>query len=72
MKTAVKVFIIIGMVCTFWAILPLIFGFLALGKIKNAAGKADVAPLWAILTLIFVSPIAGILMFFLKDEDFAA
>ncbi len=71
MKTVAKVFIIIGMVLSFWAILPLIFGFLALGKLNNATQKSDVAPLWAILTIIFVSPLAGILMFFIPDEEFA-
>ena len=33
MKTAAKVFIIIGMVVGFWSILPLIFGGLALKKL---------------------------------------
>ena len=72
MKKVVKILIIIAMILEALAIVPLIFGFISLGKIKNATCKADVAPLWAILTLIFVNPIPGILMFFLKDEDFAA
>ncbi len=62
MQTAAKIFIIIGMVLGFWTILPLVFGILALGKMK----KGEMDTLWAVLTLIFVSPIAGILLLLSK------
>ncbi|MBQ6824218.1 MAG: hypothetical protein IJP27_06175 [Clostridia bacterium] len=58
MQTVAKVFIIIGMITGAIAILPLIFGFLALGKMKNG----EMNTTWKILTLLFVSPIAGILL----------
>ena len=58
MKTAAKVFIIIGMIVGFWSILPLIFGFSALKKIKND----EVTVGTGVLTLIFVNVIAGILL----------
>lgn len=35
MKTAAQVFIIIGMVCGFWLILPLIFGGIALSQMRR-------------------------------------
>ena len=53
-----KIFIIIGMVCGFWAILPLVFGFIALKKIK----EDQMDTLWAVLTLLFVSLIGGIVL----------
>ena len=64
MKQIAKIFIIIGMVCGFWAILPLVFGWLALKKIDN--GEMDTT--WKILVILFVSPIAGILLFLDKEE----
>ncbi len=69
MKTAAKVFIIIGMVCLFWCIVPLIVGILALKKLNTATCKADVTTM-GVLTLLFVNLIGGILMLCLKDEDF--
>ena len=70
MKTAAKVFIILGMICGFYTILPLIFGFIALKKLKNAT-KKDELTVTAILTLIFCSLIGGVLMLCLKDQDLA-
>ena len=70
MKTAAKVFIILGMICGFYTILPLIFGFIALKKLKNAT-KKDELTVTAILTLIFCSVIGGVLMLCLKDQDLA-
>ena len=63
MKTAAKVFIIIGMIVGCWTILPLIFGFIALNKMKKNEMKTG----WKIVTLIFVSLIGGILL--LCDND---
>ena len=70
MKTAAKVFIILGMICGFWAILPLIFGIIALKKLKTATTKDELTTT-AILTLLFCNLIGGILMLCLKDEDLA-
>lgn len=68
MKTAAKVFIIIGMIVGCWTILPLIFGFMALNKLKTATTKSELTTS-AILTLLFVNIIGGVLMLCLKDED---
>lgn len=70
MKTAAKVFIIIGMVCGFWTILPLIFGIMGLKKLKTATRKEELT-VTAILVLIFCNLIGGILMLCLKDQDLA-
>lgn len=58
MQTVAKVLIILSMICLFWSILPLVFGILALGKMKR--GEMDTT--WKVLTLIFVNPLAGILL----------
>ena len=58
MKTAAKIFVIIGMIFGFWYILPLIFGFKALKKIKND----EVTVGTGVLTLLFVNVIGGILL----------
>ncbi len=70
MKTAAKVFIILGMIFGFWTILPLIFGIIALKKLKTATTKQELTTT-AILTLLFCSLIGGILMLCIKDEDLA-
>ncbi len=71
MKTAAKVFIIIGMIVGAIAILPLIFGGITLSKMKAATCKNDITT-WAVLTLLFCSMIGGILLLCCKDEDFAS
>ncbi|MGN0610205.1 MAG: hypothetical protein ACI4JI_00345 [Ruminiclostridium sp.] len=67
MKTAAQVFIIIGMVCGFWMILPLIFGGIALSQMgkgmKPSTGMS-------VCVLLFCSLIGGILLLVAKDEDF--
>ena len=70
MKTAAKVFTIIGMVASFWTIVAPIVGFLALRKMKTATCKKDLTVM-AVLNLIFCNLIGGVLMLLLKDEDFA-
>ncbi len=63
MKTVAKVFMIIGMVCGFWTILPLIFGIIGLKKLNNG----EMTTGWKVLILLFVNVIAGILL--LCDKD---
>ena len=58
MKTVAKVFIIIGMIVGFWSVLPIIFGAIALSKLK----KNQMTTGWAICTLLFVNIVAGILL----------
>ena len=58
MKTVAKIFIIIGMIVGFWSVLPLIFGAIALKKLKNN----EMTTGWAVCTLLFVNVVAGILL----------
>ncbi len=65
MKTAAKVFIIIGMIAGCWYILPLVFGFIALSKMKNNQMTTG----WKICVLLFVNIIAGILLLCMPNEE---
>ena len=67
MKTAAKIFIILGMIVGFYWIVPLIVGAIALGQMKN--GRPSTA--MSIVVLIFCSLIGGILLLVAKDSDFA-
>lgn len=68
MKTAAKVFIIISMVFSFWVIIPLIVGILALNRLKTASTKDDLIGV-GICTLLFCSVIGGILLLCMTDND---
>lgn len=68
MKTAAKVFIILGMVFEFWLIIPLIVGGFALAKLNKATSKSELT-VNAVLVLLFCNLIGGILMLCLSDED---
>ena len=66
MKTAAKVFIIIGMIAGFWYVLPLIFGAIALKKMKTA--KPGVG--FSVCVLIFCSALGGIFLLCSKASDY--
>ncbi len=65
MKTAAKVFVILGMILGGILIIPIIVGIFALKQIDEY-GKPSIAI--SILTLILCSPIAGILMLCIEDQ----
>ena len=67
MKTAAQVFIIIGMVCGFWVILPLIFGGIALSQMSKGQRPSTGI---SVCVLLFCYMIGGILLLCAKDEDF--
>lgn len=67
MKTAAQVFIIIGMVCGFWVILPLIFGGIALSQMSKGQRPSTGI---SVCVLLFCIMIGGILLLCAKDEDF--
>ena len=71
MKTVAKVFIIIGMICGFYMIFPIILGLVALKKLKTATSKAEFGTGWSVVVLILVNIIAGIILLCMKDADFA-
>lgn len=64
MKTAAKVFMIIGMISGFWCVLPLVFGIIGIKKLNNG----EMTTGWKVVTLIFVSLIGGILLLCMKNE----
>ena len=70
MKTVAKVFIILGMICGCFAILPLIFGGITLSKMKTATCKADMT-VWGVLDIFFCGLIGGILVLCVSDEEWA-
>lgn len=59
MKTAAQVFIIIGMVCGFWVILPLIFGGIALSQMSKGQRPSTGI---SVCVLLFCSFVGGILL----------
>ena len=69
MKTAAKIVIIITMIFTFWLIIPLIIGIMAISKIDNATDKSQITGI-ALCTLLFCSLVGGILMFCIPENDF--
>lgn len=71
MKTAAKVFIIIGMIVGAISILPLVFGGITLSKMKKATTASELKA-WGIVDLIFCSLVGGILILCLKDSDLQA
>ncbi len=70
MKTASKIFIILGMIVEFWLIIPLIVGILALSKINSATSKNDLTAT-GIFTILFCSVLGGIFMLCIPEEELA-
>lgn len=68
MKTAAKVFIILGMIVGFWTILPLIFGGIALSQMKTKKPSTGIA----VCVLLFCSLLGGIFLLCSKDEEYTA
>jgi hypothetical protein len=58
MELAAKIFTIIGMIVGAAGILPLIFGFITLAKMK----KGTLTLGWKICNLLFVNIVSGILL----------
>ena len=66
MKTAAKVFIILGMIIGFWMILPLIFGGIALSQMSTKKPSVGIS----ICVLLFCSLLGGVFLLCSKDEDY--
>ena len=66
MKTAAKVFIIIGMIVGFWTILPLIFGIIALKKMKTEEPSTGLS----VCVLLFCNVLGGIFLLCSKPEEY--
>ena len=68
MKSAAKVLIVISIIFSFWAIYPLVLGIIAYKKLEECKEIEEIR-VWGIVTLLLVSPIAGVLMLVMKEED---
>ena len=66
MKVAAKVFIIIGMIVGCWMILPLIFGGIALSKMKTEKPSTGMC----ICVLLFCSLLGGIFLLCSDASDY--
>lgn len=70
MKTAAKVFIILGMIFGCIAILPLIFGGIGLSKINSAKDRSELVGM-GVCVLLFCSLLGGIFMLCIPNEQLA-
>ena len=68
MKTAAKILIILNLIFSFWLIIPLIIGIIALRKLEKETNPKNLVVI-GVLVLIFSSLIAGILMLLMKPSD---
>lgn len=68
MKTAVKIFIWIGMIIQCFLIVPIIIGIIALIKLENAVSRSELIFI-GFLTFFFCSRIGGLLMLGMKNSD---
>lgn len=71
MKTAAKVFIWIGMICSFYLVYPIIVGVLALKRLNEETSRENLKTM-GILTLFFCSLLAGIFMLCMTDNGYSA
>lgn len=70
MRKLARAFIILGIVLRFWMIVPIVFGVITLRKLDSAKDARELLG-WGVVTLFFVSQIAGILLLIMNDEDLA-
>lgn len=68
MKTAAKVFNILGMIFGFYLIFPLVLGIIANKKLNECKDIKSIHN-WGIVVLLLVNQISGIIMLFMKEDD---
>ena len=61
---------ILGMIYGASGLIPLCIGYVLYPYISRAQKKSDVSVWLKLAILVFVSPIAGIILFFMRDKDF--
>ena len=66
MKTAAKVFIILSMIMGFWTVLPLIFGGIALSKMKKEKPSVGLS----VCVILFCSMLGGIFLLCSREEEY--
>lgn len=52
-------------------IAPIVFGIIALKKLKTATRRADISTAFGVCTLIFGPTVGGLLLLIMKDSDYA-
>jgi hypothetical protein len=70
MKSAVIQLVTISMVLTCFLVTPIVFGYLTRKKLAVAKSKQDLSTGFKVAVLLLCNPIAGILLFLMKDGDF--
>lgn len=68
MKKAARIFLIIGMVLTFYLVFPVVFGIIAIRKLDYGATKEELT-LWGVLSVFFVSTLGGMLMLLMDPKE---
>jgi hypothetical protein len=68
MKTTCKIFIYLSIIFGFYLIVPIIVGIIALEKLDSAKSREEIKTI-GILTLIFCSVVAGIIMLCIDDNE---
>jgi len=68
MKTAAKVFTIIGMIFGFFLIYPIVLGVICLRKLEEAKSREDIFT-WAIINIFLVSFLGGIFMLLIGEDE---
>ena len=68
MKTAAKVFLILGIILQCYLIYPIILGIFAYKAIDHAKSKNELLT-WGILSLVLVSLLGGLFMILIPDNE---
>lgn len=69
MKKAAKVFLIIGMIYSFYLVFPVIVGVKTINRLKIAKSRDELIG-WGIASIICVSIIGGIFVLSIPDREF--
>ena len=68
MKKAAKVFLIIGMVLSFYIVISIVFGIITIKRINRAHEKSELVG-WGVVSILFVSVLGGIFTLCIRQEE---
>lgn len=68
MKKAAKVFLVIGMILSFYIVVSIIFGIITIKRINSARDKSELVG-WGIVSIFFVSVLGGIFTLCIRQEE---
>lgn len=69
MKKAAKVFLILGIIFTFYLIFPIVIGCITISKINSAKRREEIIG-WGIASLLLVSTLGGIFTLCISQQEF--